>query len=345
MSLVTGQWWFKRALFFKKGKAIGGHLCDGSKGCDEQIGFVDPYRAAIHNILRNTLTIPGYEGITILRTFSPDHFENGQWDTGGRCVRTTPGNSPISDLTRMMVNIQLDEYRNFKGMLVFLCAYIEMPSLIGSRSLANFPLLQTCWHDTSECRIWSCCLPENFSTSSSIHLHLVPGSNEGTGLMATCQCHARWRRLSEALWETATSLPCRSNSLHIHLVWYRCLNTSSCFGRSFSVFIWILFPSLACFSYFQSFCFFVTDVDIGLHLSKPCRVFVTISQYWRSCFEMAQESMTALQHLVWSFYTSRTLHSSDQTGTQMHIDIFNHFQNSSRNLFRQIVFIGVFQAP
>jgi hypothetical protein len=117
LQLSTGQWWFKRGLFLEGGEALGGHICDGWEGCDKEIGFAGPYRKAIHTLLHDSLSIPGFNGTTVLRTFAPDHFEGGSWDNGGKCVRTEPGGVPISSLTNWMYEIQMEEFQNVTGTL------------------------------------------------------------------------------------------------------------------------------------------------------------------------------------------------------------------------------------
>ncbi|KAG0615945.1 hypothetical protein M758_5G078500 [Ceratodon purpureus] len=112
LQLSTGQWWFKRGLFLQEGKPLGGHICDGWAECEKEIGFADPYRTTIRTILRGSLSIPGYSGTTILRTFAPEHFEGGSWNNGGQCVRTAPGGVPVSSLTKWMYDIQMEEFLN-----------------------------------------------------------------------------------------------------------------------------------------------------------------------------------------------------------------------------------------
>lgn len=117
--LDIGQWWFKRGLFLKGGKPIGGHICDGWPGCDKEIGFADAYTAGFHTILKGSLSIPGFNGVTVLRSFSPDHFEGGQWDNGGHCNRTSPGGVEISWLTKSMYEIQREVLLNVTGIAAF----------------------------------------------------------------------------------------------------------------------------------------------------------------------------------------------------------------------------------
>lgn len=49
------------------------------------------YRKAFRTTaLRTLVKLKNFKGVTILRTLSPAHFENGEWDKGGNCVRTRP---------------------------------------------------------------------------------------------------------------------------------------------------------------------------------------------------------------------------------------------------------------
>lgn len=91
-------------------------MCDGWEGCVKEIGFADPYRMAVHNILEGSLSAAGYTGVTVFRTFGPDHFEDGRWDTGGKCARTSPGGVPVSFLTEWMYGIQKEQFLNVTGM-------------------------------------------------------------------------------------------------------------------------------------------------------------------------------------------------------------------------------------
>jgi hypothetical protein len=111
-------------LYLLGGQPIGchwwdadGHTLDEWKECTKVIGFADPYRMAIHKALEGSLSIPGYTGTTILRSFAPDHFEDGEWDNGGQCVRISPGGVPMRDLTKYMYDIQIQEFQNVTGTL------------------------------------------------------------------------------------------------------------------------------------------------------------------------------------------------------------------------------------
>lgn len=117
LQLSTGQWWFKPGLFLQGGQPIGGHTCDGWETECKEIGFSDAYRTAIRNVLQGILSIPGFTGSVVFRSFSPDHFENGRWDNGGECVRTTPGGVAMHYVTKWMLDIQKEAFKNVTGTL------------------------------------------------------------------------------------------------------------------------------------------------------------------------------------------------------------------------------------
>ncbi|CAM6022033.1 unnamed protein product [Sphagnum balticum] len=106
--ISSGQWWFKAGVYLEDGKIVGCHLCSIVR--KSRIGFLDAYRRALHNVLEGVLSIPGYKGITVLRSFAPDHFENGSWDSGGSCPRKEPGGVPLDSLTEKMYQIQIEEF-------------------------------------------------------------------------------------------------------------------------------------------------------------------------------------------------------------------------------------------
>ncbi|XP_024402139.1 xyloglucan O-acetyltransferase 1 [Physcomitrium patens] len=108
LHLSTGQWWYKRAMYFEGGKAIG---CHAWPACFKQIGFAMPYEKALAYILKGSLSIPGYHGTTVYRSFGPEHFEHGDWNHGGKCNRTAPGGVPTSFLTGWMYNIQVKQFK------------------------------------------------------------------------------------------------------------------------------------------------------------------------------------------------------------------------------------------
>ena len=78
-----------------------------------------PYRAlwvqkSFSDDFRTLLRLKNFKGVTFLRTVSPSHFENGEWNTGGNCVRTKPVSSKemkLEGLYREMYSTQVEELK------------------------------------------------------------------------------------------------------------------------------------------------------------------------------------------------------------------------------------------
>ncbi|MED6168772.1 hypothetical protein PIB30_014292 [Stylosanthes scabra] len=84
----AGQWFFRPLIFYENDTLVGCHKCglEGIKDLSHYYG----YKMAMRTALRSLINLKGYKGVTFLRTFSPAHFENGDWNKGGSCERTKP---------------------------------------------------------------------------------------------------------------------------------------------------------------------------------------------------------------------------------------------------------------
>ena len=89
--------------------------CHDHSSCEKNIGFADPYARTLSNVMKGSLSIPGFNGTLVYRSFSPEHFQSGSWDTGGQCNHTTPGGVPMPDLTRLMYDVQKATFKNVTG--------------------------------------------------------------------------------------------------------------------------------------------------------------------------------------------------------------------------------------
>ncbi len=86
--ISAGQWFFRPLMFYENDQLVGCHKCQ-----QENITALTHYygyRKAFRTAFRTILGLKDYKGVTFLRTFSPAHFENGDWNKGGNCVRTRP---------------------------------------------------------------------------------------------------------------------------------------------------------------------------------------------------------------------------------------------------------------
>ncbi|GMP30373.1 hypothetical protein CsSME_00005070 [Camellia sinensis var. sinensis] len=90
-AIISDAHWFFRKLYLYEGNnLIGCVYCNEANVTDHGLGFAlrMSFRAALNHI--NQCGECRSKMVTLLRTFSPAHFENGAWDTGGRCNRTSP---------------------------------------------------------------------------------------------------------------------------------------------------------------------------------------------------------------------------------------------------------------
>ncbi|CAE6204212.1 unnamed protein product [Arabidopsis arenosa] len=91
IAIVSAGHWLFRPIYIHRGdETIGCIFCDLPNMTQISLkeGFKLVFSAAFkhingcHNCKDNL--------VTLLRTFSPTHFENGTWNTGGACRRTSP---------------------------------------------------------------------------------------------------------------------------------------------------------------------------------------------------------------------------------------------------------------
>ncbi|KAF5478121.1 hypothetical protein F2P56_004708 [Juglans regia] len=106
----SGKWFLKSAIFHENNTVVGCHNCP--KRNLTELGFVFSYRKALQYVL-NFIVTSNHKGLIFFRTSTPDHFENGEWSSGGNCPKTAPvkeGEIELKDLNRVLRNIELVEF-------------------------------------------------------------------------------------------------------------------------------------------------------------------------------------------------------------------------------------------
>ncbi|MFS8027288.1 putative PMR5 domain, PC-Esterase [Helianthus anomalus] len=109
-----GKWFLKTAVYYENNTLIGCHSCN--KENVTEITFNYAYRKAIRAVL-DFITKSDHKVYTFFRTTTPDHFENGEWNTGGYCNRTGPfksGEVNMRDVDMTMRDVELEEFENAK---------------------------------------------------------------------------------------------------------------------------------------------------------------------------------------------------------------------------------------
>ncbi|XP_050225782.1 xyloglucan O-acetyltransferase 4 [Mercurialis annua] len=109
--ISNGHWFFRPIHLHIGSNVVGCVYCNEPNITDRGINFAVTmaFRAALSHI-NQCRKCKGM--VTLLRTFSPSHFENGSWDTGGSCNRTAPFRKEKIDFTSReweLRNLQVEE--------------------------------------------------------------------------------------------------------------------------------------------------------------------------------------------------------------------------------------------
>eukprot|EP00252_Welwitschia_mirabilis_P020495 TRINITY_DN5044_c0_g3_i1.p1 TRINITY_DN5044_c0_g3~~TRINITY_DN5044_c0_g3_i1.p1 ORF type:complete len:555 (-),score=89.41 TRINITY_DN5044_c0_g3_i1:315-1979(-) len=115
--ISSGHWFVKKSVFVYKENIVGGQLW-WSDGHEQKMDSVEAFTIAMETALKAIVSHPDYKGLTILRTYSPDHYEGGAWNSGGSCTgKTSPytdANLVTSGFTDWMLSHQLKSFDEAK---------------------------------------------------------------------------------------------------------------------------------------------------------------------------------------------------------------------------------------
>ncbi|KAL6321368.1 hypothetical protein AAG906_016423 [Vitis piasezkii] len=84
--LSSGHWFAKQSVYVLKNEIVGGQLWWPDKSRPMKINNIEAFGISVETSLAALVTHPNYTGLTIVRSFSPDHYEGGAWNTGGSCT-------------------------------------------------------------------------------------------------------------------------------------------------------------------------------------------------------------------------------------------------------------------
>lgn len=87
MTISSGKWFHKASIIYENNTIIGCHKCPGKNLTELGVDFI--YRKVLGSVL-NFISTKNHKGMIFFRTSTPDHFENGEWSTGGTCLREEP---------------------------------------------------------------------------------------------------------------------------------------------------------------------------------------------------------------------------------------------------------------
>ncbi|GAB2296670.1 hypothetical protein Dimus_030781 [Dionaea muscipula] len=110
MIFSTGKWFLKTAIYYENNEIVGCHYCH--KRNVTELGFDFAYRKSLRSVL-NFIRTSSHKGIIFFRTSTPDHFEGGEWSSGGNCNRTNPlkeDEIELKDLHKILRRIEIEEF-------------------------------------------------------------------------------------------------------------------------------------------------------------------------------------------------------------------------------------------
>ncbi|KAF5196565.1 trichome birefringence-like [Thalictrum thalictroides] len=116
MIFSGGKWFFKTAIYYENDKVVGCHYCPGQNLTE--LGFVYAYRKALE-LVYNYIVTSNHKGVIFFRMLTPDHFENGEWFSGGTCTQTVPykdGESKLNDIDVVLRDIELEEFKKAEAL-------------------------------------------------------------------------------------------------------------------------------------------------------------------------------------------------------------------------------------
>ncbi|KAL4577354.1 hypothetical protein LXL04_013463 [Taraxacum kok-saghyz] len=109
----AGQWFFRPFTYYENGEIVGCHFCNQENITDLTVYYA--YQKAFKTTFTTLLNLKNFTGLAFLRTFSPQHFENGDYNNGGNCVRTRPFMKDEMKLDGYKLQMYLTQMNEFKS--------------------------------------------------------------------------------------------------------------------------------------------------------------------------------------------------------------------------------------
>ncbi|KAL8499728.1 hypothetical protein ACS0TY_019626 [Phlomoides rotata] len=128
--IAGGKWFLKSAVYYENKTVVGCHGCH-DKNITE-LGFEYAYQKALNSTFKFIFGSE-HRPYILFRTTAPDHFENGEWDTGGYCNKTRPFKADeieLTDVDQIMRKVELEEfdrvYGNGMGLELFDTTFLSL---------------------------------------------------------------------------------------------------------------------------------------------------------------------------------------------------------------------------
>ncbi|GKV33707.1 hypothetical protein SLEP1_g42176 [Rubroshorea leprosula] len=84
--ISSGHWFAKQSVYVLNNEIVGGQLWWPDSSRPMKVNNIEAFGISVETSLTALATHPNFTGLTIVRSFSPDHYEGGVWNTGGSCT-------------------------------------------------------------------------------------------------------------------------------------------------------------------------------------------------------------------------------------------------------------------
>ncbi|KAH9607468.1 hypothetical protein KSS87_019365 [Heliosperma pusillum] len=84
--LSSGHWFAKQSVYMLNNEIVGTQLWSPPKKQPMTVNNIEAFGISVETSMAAMATHSNYTGLTILRSYSPDHYEGGAWNTGGSCT-------------------------------------------------------------------------------------------------------------------------------------------------------------------------------------------------------------------------------------------------------------------
>lgn len=113
--LSVGKWFTKTTIYYENNTISGCFNCTRSDVA--KLGFDYAYSRAMKTVFDYVISSK-HKGIIFYRTSSPDHFEGGEWFSGGTCKRKEPvkeGGFKLNKPDKILRDVEIEVLREKLG--------------------------------------------------------------------------------------------------------------------------------------------------------------------------------------------------------------------------------------
>ncbi|KAL1222591.1 Protein trichome birefringence-like 24 [Cardamine amara subsp. amara] len=111
--ISTGKWFLKSTVYHENAKPVGCHNCP-EKYHLEELGFEYAYNATLRNVMDFIAEEANSKCTVFFRTSTPDHFQNGEWHSGGTCKQKEPVSDDeeieLKDVHKILRNVEIGQF-------------------------------------------------------------------------------------------------------------------------------------------------------------------------------------------------------------------------------------------